>query len=86
MNRDDKFRRRAENAPRRILAQLKVGDKTRDQLRRFLENGDRPIIVGAVTYQDGTFSVMVLRDGDLDDWLADIAVAPVRINLKELEA
>ena len=43
MNRDDRFRRRAGSAPRRILARLKVGDKTSDQLRWFLENSD-PII------------------------------------------
>lgn len=70
MNRDEKFRRRAEDAPNRILDRLKVGDRTSDQLRWFLENGD-PIIVGAVTYRDGKFAVMVLRDGDMDDWLAE---------------
>lgn len=70
MNRDDKFRLRVEDAPNRILDRLKLGDETSDQLRWFLENGD-PLIVGAVTYRDGTFAVMVLRDGDMDDWLAE---------------
>ena len=51
MNRDEKFRRRAEDAPNRILDRLKVGDKTSDQLRWFLANGE-PLIVGAVTYHD----------------------------------